>query len=293
MIFIGILFSPLFETMAWADYIMIAGAGILLGAGIYYREKRKSKGQNEIVAALQTMTNQQKDLLVDVIHSNHLNHTSLQELKVSFEEMNSSTKKGMKEMNDKVEENHREMFGLFEQKSNDVLEEMKSSKAVFEKQLNDINGTITMFQQQQSQHLVTIIEQVDKAGVNLLDGLSRESMRIIDSIKDVERTLNRLEKQVTDEIESVRETQDDFYENYQENMISSQNTIMQASEDIRKYRENTEKDILERTETLTGLVIHLSDIIDQLADSKHDERVKALEVQTQLATQFERLKARG
>ncbi|MCQ6274784.1 hypothetical protein JMM81_07345 [Bacillus sp. V3B] len=322
MICFGILFTPLFESMVWANYIMVAGAGILVGAGIYCREKRMSIGQNEIVATLKAMSNQQKELLSDVINSNNINHTSLKGLADSVVNVNRSINGGMKEIqvtldgiiNESIKEiqvtvdrNHSKMYGLLDQKSRDVLEEMKSLKVVIEKQLNDINGTITKSNEQVSHDMVSIIKQGNNAAIDFHDSLLLESRKLTDSINDLESKSEQLIKHVIDEIENGHDTQADFYDKYteyaqglkqqyedfNENIISYQINVKRASEDIREYRDNTEQDILERTETLKNLVAQLSEMVDQLADSKHYEREKALEVQQQLATQFDRLKVRG
>lgn len=301
---------------------MVAGAGILVGSGIYSREKRMSTGQNEIVSALMAMSNQQKELLSDVINSNSLNNASLKELTDSVVTVNTSIYEGIKKIqetldgviNESIKEiqvtvdgNHSKMYGFHNQKSNDSLEEMKSLKAVMEKKLNDINDSITKSNQQISQEIVSIIEQGNKESIEFHDILIRESKRLSDSINDLEHKSEQLIKQIIDEIENGNGAQADFYDQYtdyvqglnqqykefNENMIGYQVNVKRATENIEEYRDSIEQDIRERTGILMNLITQLSEMIDQLGDSKHNERVKALEVQKQLATQFERLKVRG
>lgn len=321
LVFIGSLFTPLSETIAWVDYIMVGGAGILFGAGIYFRGQSMDKSHNEVVNALKAMTNQQKELFSDVMNSNDLKNTSLQELKESVAMVDRSINEGLKKIQvslngdinqeikripDKIDEKNKKFYDLFDQQSHNILEEMKASKILIKQQFNDINDIFTKSQQQVLQDIVSIVKQGNNEAADFYDSLLRESKQGIDSIYDLESKLEQLVNYVLDEIETGNETLASFVDEYtenkkeiiqqfeelNENLINYQIKVKQASEEIRKYRDYTEQDILERTETLKNLVTQLSEMTSQLADSKYFERQKALEVQKKLVAQFERLKER-
>ncbi|HFK1681958.1 TPA: hypothetical protein ACGXND_001776 [Bacillus tropicus] len=278
IVFIGILFTAFFEKTAWVQVVLLCGAGVLTAVGIYFREKRISAERNELVDALKEMSYQQKEAFVELIQ---LNDVKLNEIKTSIDE-------GMKGVQVTLNTNHNKEYELINQQSNDVIEEMKSLQVIAERQIK-VNDTMIQSQQKSLEHVSLTIEKGNEASINLTDNLTQGVNKLIDTIQDLEGQINRQVKHVIEEIENGNDAQDEFHET----MVKYQGELNGVSEDIRKYRDNIELDISERMEVLKNLVLQLSETVDQLADSKHHERERALGVQKKLAEQFERLKARA
>ncbi|MDR4985960.1 hypothetical protein RGU74_20285 [Bacillus cereus] len=317
IVLIGTLFTAFFEKTAWLQVVLLCGAGVLTAVGVYFREKRISATQNELVDVLKEMSHQQKEAFVELIQSND---AKLNAIKTSIDE-------GMKGVQFTLNTNHNNEFELINQQSNDVIEEMRSLQVIAEKQLkvNDtmiqsqqkslecvsltiekgieemkslqviaekqlkVNDTMIQSQQKSLERVSLTIEKGNEASINLNDNLSLGINKLIDVIQDLEGQINKQVKHVIEEIENGHDAQDEFYET----MSSYQDELRGISEDVRKYRDNIELDISERMEVLKNLVLQLSETVDQLADSKHHERERALGVQKELAKQFERLKARA
>ncbi|MGM2818199.1 hypothetical protein [Bacillus cereus group sp. Bce001] len=278
IVFIGILFTAFFEKTAWVQVVLLCGAGVLTAVGIYFREKRISAERNELVDALKEMSYQQKEAFVELIQSNDV---KLNEIKTSIDE-------GMKGVQVTLNTNHNKEYELINQQLNDVIEEMKSLQVIAERQIK-VNDTMIQSQQKSLEHVSLTIEKGNEASINLTDNLTQGVNKLIDTIQDLEGQINRQVKHVIEEIENGNDAQDEFHET----MVKYQGELNGVSEDIRKYRDNIELDISERMEVLKNLVLQLSETVDQLADSKHHERERALGVQKELAAQFERLKARA
>lgn len=278
IILIGTLFTTFFEKTAWVQVVLLCGAGVLTAVGIYFREKRISAEQNEIVDVLKEMSYQQKEVFVELIQSNDV---KLNEIKTSIDE-------GMKDVQVTLNTNHNKEYELINQQSNDVIEEIKSLQVIAERQIK-AHDTMIQSQQKSSEHVSLTIEKGNEAAINLNDNLTKSVNKLIDTIQDLEGQINRQVKHVIEEIENGNNAQDEFHET----MAKYQGELNGVSEDIRKYRDNIELDISERMEVLKNLVLQLSETVDQLADSKHHERERALGVQKELAEQFERLKARA
>ncbi|HHK5614747.1 TPA: hypothetical protein ACQUNC_003631 [Bacillus paranthracis] len=278
IVFIGILFTAFFEKTAWVQVVLLCGAGVLTAVGIYFREKRISAERNELVDALKEMSYQQKEAFVELIQSNDV---KLNEIKTSIDE-------GMKGVQVTLNTNHNKEYELINQQSNDVIEEMKSLQVIAERQIK-VNDTMIRSQQKSLEHVSLTIEKGNEASINLTDNLTQGVNKLIDTIQDLEGQINRQVKHVIEEIENGNDAQDEFHET----MVKYQGELNGVSEDVRKYRDNIELDISERMEVLKNLVLQLSETVDQLADSKHHERERALGVQKELAKQFERLKARA
>ena len=278
IVLIGTLFTAFFEKTAWLQVVLLCGAGVLTAVGVYFREKRISATQNELVDVLKEMSHQQKEAFVELIQSND---AKLNAIKTSIDE-------GMKGVQFTLNTNHNNEFELINQQSNDVIEEMRSLQVIAEKQLK-VNDTMIQSQQKSLERVSLTIEKGNEASINLNDNLSLGINKLIDVIQDLEGQINKQVKHVIEEIENGHDAQDEFYET----MSSYQDELRGISEDVRKYRDNIELDISERMEVLKNLVLQLSETVDQLADSKHHERERALGVQKELAKQFERLKARA
>ncbi|MDA1741794.1 hypothetical protein PDK44_22970 [Bacillus cereus] len=278
IVFIGILFTAFFEKTAWIQVVLLCGAGVLTAVGIYFREKRISAERNELVDVLKEMSYQQKEAFVELIQSNDV---KLNKIKTSIDE-------GMKGVQVTLNTNHNKEYELINKQSNDVIEEMKSLQVIAERQIK-INDTMIQSQQKSLEHVSLTIEKGNEASINLTDNLTQGVNKLIDTIQDLEGQINRQVKHVIEEIENGNDAQDEFHET----MVKYQGELNGVSEDIRKYRDNIELDISERMEVLKNLVLQLSETVDQLADSKHHERERALGVQKELAKQFERLKARA
>lgn len=278
IVFIGILFTAFFEKTAWIQVVLLCGAGVLTAVGIYFREKRISAERNELVDVLKEMSYQQKEAFVELIQSNDV---KLNKIKTSIDE-------GMKGVQVTLNTNHNKEYELINKQSNDVIEEMKSLQVIAERQIK-INDTMIQSQQKSLEHVSLTIEKGNEASINLTDNLTQGVNKLIDTIQDLEGQINRQVKHVIEEIENGNDAQDEFHET----MVKYQGELNEVSEDIRKYRDNIELDISERMEVLKNLVLQLSETVDQLADSKHHERERALGVQKELAKQFERLKARA
>lgn len=278
IVFIGILFTTFFEKTAWVQVVLLCGAGVLTAVGIYFREKRISAERNELVDVLKERSYQQKEAFVELIQSNDV---KLNKIKTSIDE-------GMKGVQVTLNTNHNKEYELINQQSNDVIEEMKSLQVIAERQIK-VNDTMIQSQQKSLEHVSLTIEKGNEASINLTDNLTQGVNKLIDTIQDLEGQINRQVKHVIEEIENGNDAQDEFHET----MVKYQGELNGVSEDIRKYRDNIELDISERMEVLKNLVLQLSETVDQLADSKHHERERALGVQKELAKQFERLKARA
>lgn len=278
IVFIGILFTAFFEKTAWIQVVLLCGAGVLTAVGIYFREKRISAERNELVDVLKEMSYQQKEAFVELIQSNDV---KLNKIKTSIDE-------GMKGVQVTLNTNHNKEYELINKQSNDVIEEMKSLQVIAERQIK-INDTMIQSQQKSLEHVSLTIEKGNEASINLTDNLTQGVNKLIDTIQDLEGQINRQVKHVIEEIENGNDAQDEFHET----MVKYQGELNGVSEDIRKYRDNIELDISERMEVWKNLVLQLSETVDQLADSKHHERERALGVQKELAKQFERLKARA
>ncbi|MGG3756132.1 hypothetical protein ABEW49_24365 [Bacillus anthracis] len=278
IVFIGILFTTFFEKTAWVQVVLLCGAGVLTAVGIYFREKRISAERNELVDVLKERSYQQKEAFVELIQSNDV---KLNKIKTSIDE-------GMKGVQVTLNTNHNKEYELINQQSNDVIEEMKSLQVIAERQIK-VNDTMIQSQQKSLEHVSLTIEKGNEASINLTDNLTQGVNKLIDTIQDLEGQINRQVKHVIEEIENGNDAQDEFHET----MVKYQGELNGVSEDIRKYRDNIELDISERMEVLKNLVLQLSETVDQLADSKHYERERALGVQKELAKQFERLKARA
>lgn len=278
IVFIGILFTTFFEKTAWVQVVLLCGAGVLTAVGIYFREKRISAERNELVDVLKERSYQQKEAFVELIQSNDV---KLNKIKTSIDE-------GMKGVQVTLNTNHNKEYELINQQSNDVIEEMKSLQVIAERQIK-VNDTMIQSQQKSLEHVSLTIEKGNEASINLTDNLTQGVNKLIDTIQDLEGQINRQVKHVIEEIENGNDAQDEFHET----MVKYQGELNGVSEDIRKYRDNIELDISERMGVLKNLVLQLSETVDQLADSKHHERERALGVQKELAKQFERLKARA
>ena len=278
IVFIGILFTTFFEKTAWVQVVLLCGAGVLTAVGIYFREKRISAERNELVDVLKERSYQQKEAFVELIQSNDV---KLNKIKTSIDE-------GMKGVQVTLNTNHNKEYELINQQSNDVIEEMKSLQVIAERQIK-VNDTMIQSQQKSLEHVSLTIEKGNEASINLTDNLTQGVNKLIDTIQDLEGQINRQVKHVIEEIENGNDAQDEFHET----MVKYQGELNGVSEDIRKYRDNIELDISVRMEVLKNLVLQLSETVDQLADSKHHERERALGVQKELAKQFERLKARA
>ncbi|MED0978151.1 hypothetical protein P4T48_00970 [Bacillus paramycoides] len=278
IVLMGALFTTFFDKMVWIQLVILCGAGVLTAVGVYFREKRISAEQNALVDVLKEMSHQQKEAFVELIQSND---AKLNEIKMSIDE-------GVKGVQVTLNTNHNKEYELIIQQSNDVMEEMKSLQDIAEKQLI-VNDTMIQSQQKSLEHVSLTIEKGNEASINLNDHLSQGFNKLIDTIQDLEGQINRQVKHVIEEIENGNDARDEFYET----VVNHQNELNGVSEDIRKYRDNIEVDISERMEMLKNLVLQLSETVDQLADSKHHERERALGVQKELAKQFERLKARA
>ncbi|ONH02176.1 hypothetical protein [Bacillus cereus] len=278
IVFIGILFTTFFEKTAWVQVVLLCGAGVLTAVGIYFREKRISAERNELVDVLKERSYQQKEAFVELIQSNDV---KLNKIKTSIDE-------GMKGVQVTLNTNHNKEYELINQQSNDVIEEMKSLQVIAERQIK-VNDTMIQSQQKSLEQVSLTIEKGNEASINLTDNLTQGVNKLIDTIQDLEGQINRQVKHVIEEIENGNDAQDEFHET----MVKYQGELNGVSEDIRKYRDNIELDISERMEVLKNLVLQLSETVDQLADSKHHERERALGVQKELAKQFERLKARA
>ncbi len=278
IVFIGILFTAFFEKTAWVQVVLFCGAGVLTAVGIYFREKRISAERNELVDVLKEMSYQQKEASVELIQSNDM---KLNEIKTSIDE-------GMKGVQVTLNTNHNKEYEWINQQSNDVIEEMKSLQVIAERQIK-VNDTMIQSQQKSLEHVSLTIEKGNEASINLTDNLVQGVNKLIDTIQDLEGQINRQVKHVIEEIENGNDAQDEFHET----MVKYQGELNGVSEDVRKYRDNLELDISERMEVLKNLVLQLSETVDQLADSKHHERERALGVQKELVKQFERLKARA
>lgn len=264
IVFIGILFTAFFEKTAWIQVVLLCGAGVLTAVGIYFREKRISAERNELVDVLKEMSYQQKEAFVELIQSNDV---KLNKIKTSIDE-------GMKGVQVTLNTNHNKEYELINKQSNDVIEEMKSLQVIAERQIK-INDTMIQSQQKSLEHVSLTIEKGNEASINLTDNLTQGVNKLIDTIQDLEGQINRQVKHVIEEIENGNDAQDEFHET----MVKYQGELNGVSEDIRKYRDNIELDISERMEVLKNLVLQLSETVDQLADSKHHERERALGVQ--------------
>ncbi|MGH0514130.1 hypothetical protein E0M25_14980 [Bacillus mycoides] len=278
IVLLGTLFTAFFEKTAWVQVVLLCVAGVLTAVGIYFREKRISAERNELVDVLKEMSYQQKEVFVELIQSNDV---KLNEIKTSIDE-------GMKVVQVTLNTNHNKEYELINQQSNDVIEEMKSLQVIAERQIK-ANDTMIQSQQKSLEHVSLTIEKGNEAAINLNDNLTQGVNKLIDTIQDLEGQINRQVKHVIEEIENGNDAQDEFHET----MVKYQGELNGVSEDIRKYRDNIELDISGRVEVLKNLVLQLSETVDQLADSKHHERERALGVQKELVEQFERLKARA
>ncbi|MGF2711736.1 hypothetical protein ACQUY5_05120 [Bacillus cereus] len=278
IVLLGTLFTAFFEKTAWVQVVLLCGAGVLTAVGIYFREKRISAERNELVDVLKEMSYQQKEVFVELIQSNDV---KLNEIKTSIDE-------GIKGVQVTLNTNHNKEYELINQQSNDVIEEMKSLQVIAERQIK-VNDTMIQSQQKSLEYVSLTIEKGNEASINLNDNLTQGVNKLIDTIQDLEGQINRQIKHVIEEIENGNDAQDEFHET----MVKHQGELNGISEDIRKYRDNIELDISERMEVLKNLVLQLSETVDQLADSKHHERERALGVQKELVEQFERLKARA
>ncbi|MEK4931598.1 hypothetical protein [Bacillus sp. FSL M7-1345] len=278
IVLIGALFTTFFENTAWIQLVILCGAGVLIAVGVYFREKRISAEKNEIVDVLKGMSSQQKEAFTKLVQSND---EKLNDIKTSIDE-------GVKEVQVTINTNHNKEYELIIQQSNDVIGEMKSLQAIAEKQLK-VNDTMIQSQQKSLEHVSLTIEKGNESSINLNDNLSQGFNKLIDTIQDLEGQINRQVKHVIEEIENGNDARDEFHET----VVNYQSELNGVSEDIRKYRDNIEVDISERMEVLKNLVLQLSETVDQLADSKHHERERALGIQKELAKQFERLKARA
>ncbi|WJE21166.1 hypothetical protein QRY07_05265 [Bacillus cereus] len=278
IVLLGTLFTAFFEKTAWVQVVLLCVAGVLTAVGIYFREKRISAERNELVDVLKEMSYQQKEVFVELIQSNDV---KLNEIKTSIDE-------GMKVVQVTLNTNHNKEYELINQQSNDVIEEMKSLQVIAEMQIK-ANDTMIQSQQKSLEHVSLTIEKGNEAAINLNDNLTQGVNKLIDAIQDLEGQINRQVKHVIEEIENGNDAQDEFHET----MVKYQGELNGVSEDIRKYRDNIELDISGRVEVLKNLVLQLSETVDQLADSKHHERERALGVQKELVEQFERLKARA
>lgn len=278
IILIGTLFTTFFENTAWIQLVILCGAGVLTALGVYFKEKRISAEKNEIVEILKGMSKQQKEVIEEFMQSNG----------AKMNEITKSIDEGMKGVQVTLNTNHNKEYELINQQSNDVIEEMKSLQVIAERQIK-VHDTMIQSQQKSLEHVSLTIEKGNAASINLTDNLTQGVNKLIDTIQDLEGQINRQVKHVIEEIENGNDAQDEFHET----MVKYQGELNGVSEDIRKYRDNTELDISERMEVLKNLVLQLSETVDQLADSKHHERERALGVQKELAAQFERLKARA
>lgn len=278
IILIGTLFTTFFENTAWIQLVILCGAGVLTALGVYFKEKRISAEKNEIVDVLKGMSKQQKEVIEEFMQSND----------AKMNEITKHIDEGMKSVQVTLNTNHNKEYELINQQLNDVIEEMKSLQVIAERQIK-INDTMIQSQQKSLEHVSLTIEKGNEASINLTDNLTQGVNKLIDTIQDLEGQINRQVKHVIEEIENGNDAQDEFHET----MVKYQGELNGVSEDIRKYRNNIELDISERMEVLKNLVLQLSETVDQLADSKHHERERALGVQKELAEQFERLKARA
>ncbi len=278
IILIGTLFTTFFENTAWIQLVILCGAGVLTALGVYFKEKRISAEKNEIVDVLKGMSKQQKEVIEEFMQSND----------AKMNEITKHIDEGMKSVQVTLNTNHNKEYELINQQLNDVIEEMKSLQVIAERQIK-INDTMIQSQQKSLEHVSLTIEKGNEASINLTDNLTQGVNKLIDTIQDLEGQINRQVKHVIEEIENGNDAQDEFHET----MVKYQGELKGVSEDIRKYRDNIELDISERMEVLKNLVLQLSETVDQLADSKHHERERALGVQKELAKQFERLKARA
>ncbi|MCM0001650.1 MULTISPECIES: hypothetical protein [Bacillus] len=278
IILTGTLFTTFFENTAWIKLVIICAASVLTALGVYFKEKRISAEKNEIVEVLKGMSKQQKEVIEEFMQSND----------AKMNEITKSIDEGMKGVQVTLNTNHNKEYELINQQLNDVIEEMKSLQVIAERQIK-INDTMIQSQQKSLEHVSLTIEKGNEASINLTDNLTQGVNKLIDTIQDLEGQINRQVKHVIEEIENGNDAQDEFHET----MVKYQGELNGVSEDIRKYRDNIELDISERMEVLKNLVLQLSETVDQLADSKHHERERALGVQKKLAEQFERLKARA
>ncbi|MDA1800406.1 hypothetical protein [Bacillus cereus group sp. BY6-1LC] len=278
IILIGTLFTTFFENTAWIQLVILCGAGVLTALGVYFKEKRISAEKNEIVDVLKGMSKQQKEVIEEFMQSND----------AKMNEITKHIDEGMKSVQVTLNTNHNKEYELINQQLNDVIEEMKSLQVIAERQIK-INDTMIQSQQKSLEHVSLTIEKGNEASINLTDNLTQGVNKLIDTIQDLEGQINRQVKHVIEEIENGNDAQDEFHET----MVKYQGELNGVSEDIRKYRNNIELDISERMEVLKNLVLQLSETVDQLADSKHHERERALGIQKELVKQFERLKARA
>lgn len=244
--------------------VIICAASVLTALGVYFKEKRISAEKNEIVEVLKGMSKQQKEVIEEFMQSND----------AKMNEITKSIDEGMKGVQVTLNTNHNKEYELINQQLNDVIEEMKSLQVIAERQIK-INDTMIQSQQKSLEHVSLTIEKGNEASINLTDNLTQGVNKLIDTIQDLEGQINRQVKHVIEEIENGNDAQDEFHET----MVKYQGELNGVSEDIRKYRDNIELDISERMEVLKNLVLQLSETVDQLADSKHHERERALGVQ--------------
>jgi hypothetical protein len=175
------------------------------------------------------------------------------------------------------------------------------------RKLTTIQVEITQLNQQAVETVVSALGDGNKEVCTFYTQQSKEMTRLIDAVQDLDLNIGKQSGQVIDALEEGRYIQTDIfkllgetvnglqkrYETHRDLLEDYQKKVVHASEDIEEFRNHIQEDLTERLEELKGLINLLTNAIDQLTDSKHEERQRVLEVQTKLSSQFERLVQRG
>lgn len=281
----GLLFTM--NNSEIGQYALIGVFGICVGIIMFIRSGQHEANKKSLTKSLYDIMKLQQELLLQEEKSYNTKISNESVTKMSLQHILELVQQPKFTSSDTI-------------KAIDILaKEVKNSNELLIQEISQLHTT--MKEQQVEETTPTQNEEQHDIHARLF----AESKRQTDALSDFGRKIETKIQHLVDELLFASEEQGKYHDTQAKNSEWLKEYAESFANDLQHHEQNIDKitsslsaqkeqasqELSTQLQSISNIITSLEKVVEQLSDSKHEERQKALEVQALLIDEFEKLKA--